>query len=119
MAMATFNNPALKQLTDQQVRFAPPARRFDQLHKAERLLAEIDPTREYPYPFVCFRITDYRPNSFPDLLIEGEDLKHDLCKFITELSRSLPAVPVETVDEPVMTLEQMSRRLKVSTKTIN
>jgi RNA polymerase primary sigma factor len=117
--MTTFKNPALKQLTDQQVRFAPPARRLDQLHRAERLLAEIDPARLYPYQFICFRLTEYRPNSYPDLLIGGEDLKHDLCLFISQLSRSLPAVPVETVDEPVMTLEQMSRRLKVSTKTIN
>src|SRR5437899_2625483 len=119
MAVATFNNPALMQLTDQQVRFAPPARRLHQLHQAERLLAEIDPARQYPYPFVCFRVTGYRPHAYPDLLIGGEDLKQDLCQFITELSRSLPAVPVETVDEPVMTLDQMSRRLKVSTKTIN
>jgi len=117
--MTTFKNPALKQLTDQQVRFAPPARRLDQLHRAERLLAEIDPARLYPYQFICFRLTEYRPSSYPDLLIGGEDLKHDLCLFISQLSRSLPAVPVETVDEPVMTLEQMSRRLKVSTKTIN
>src|SRR5438477_2896148 len=106
--MATFKNPALKQLTDQQVRFAPPARRIGQLQKAERLLAELDPARQYPYQFVCFRITDYRATSYPDLLITGEDLKHDLCLFITELARSMPAVPVETVDEPVMTLEQMS-----------
>jgi RNA polymerase sigma factor (sigma-70 family) len=115
----TLKNPALKQLKDQQVRFAPPARRLEQLHKAERLLAEIDPTKQYPYQFVCFRLTDYRPESYPDLLIGGEDLKHDLCLFITELARSLPAVPVEAVHEPVLTLMDMSRRLKVSTKTIN
>ncbi|HEY1859944.1 MAG TPA: sigma-70 family RNA polymerase sigma factor, partial [Gemmataceae bacterium] len=81
--------------------------------------AEIDLARHYPYQFICFRLTEYRPDSYPDLLIGGEDLRHDLCLFITQLSRSLPAVPVETVEEPVMTLEQMSRRLKVSTKTIN
>ena len=69
--MSEFKNPALKQLTDQQVRFAPPARRLEQLARAERLLAEIEPSRQYPYQFVCFRITDYRPDSYPDLLIDG------------------------------------------------
>jgi len=114
-----FKHPALKQLTDQQVRFAPPARRLEQLNRAEELLARIDPEKQYPYQFVCYRITDYRPDSYPDLLISGDDLEHDLYLFIAELADSMPPVPVETVAEPVLTLEQMSERLNVSTKTIN
>jgi RNA polymerase sigma factor (sigma-70 family) len=108
----------MKQLTDQQVRFAPPARRQEQLIRAERLLAEVEGAKQYPYQFICFRITEYRPDSYPDLLIDGEDLKHDLVAFLEEVSRSLPAVPVEEVSEPVLTLEQISQRLNVSTKTI-
>jgi RNA polymerase sigma factor (sigma-70 family) len=118
-AVNTFNNPAVKQLTDQQVRFAPPTRRMEQLARAERLLAEIEPSKQYPYQFVCFRITEYRPDSFPDLLISGEDLQHDLYLFIAELARSMPAVPVEAVPEAVLTIDQMSEQLNVSTKTIN
>jgi len=91
--MSEFKNPALKQLTDQQVRFAPPARRLDQLARAERLLAEIDKSREYPYQYVCYRITDFRPISYPDLKISGADLEHDLYSMIEALSRSTPAVP--------------------------
>jgi len=108
----------MMQLSDQQVRFAPPARRQEQLVRAERLMSEIEPSKMYPYQFVCFRITDFRPDSYPDLLIGGEDLKHDLVAFLEEVSRSLPAVPVEEVAEPVLTLEQISQRLNVSTKTI-
>jgi RNA polymerase primary sigma factor len=119
MAVSDFRNPALKQLTDQQVRFAPPARRTVQLNRAERLLTEVEAGRSYPYQYVCFRITDYRPDSYPDLLIPSEDLEHDLCLLIDALARSLPAVPVEQVEEPVLTLEQISRRLNVSTKTIS
>jgi RNA polymerase primary sigma factor len=118
-AVTTFKHPALKQLTDQQVRFVPPARRMDQLARAEQLLAEIDPDRQYPYQFVCFRITDYRPDAYPDLLIEGQDLEHDLGLLISELADSLPAVPVEQVAEPVMTLEEISKKLNVTPKTIN
>ncbi len=117
--MSTFNNPALKQLTDQQVRFAPPARRLEQLARAEKLLAEIEPDRHYPYQFICYRLTGFRPKSYPDLRIAGGELENDLCLFITELARSMPAVPVEKAKEPVLTLEQMSKRLNVSTKTIS
>jgi RNA polymerase sigma factor (sigma-70 family) len=119
IAVNDFKNPALRQLTDQQVRFAPPARRQTQLAAAERLLAEIDPHRPYPYQYICYRITDYRPDSFPDLLIDGQDLSHDLCLMIEALARSTPAVPVEAVPEPVLTMEQMSQRFNVSTKTIS
>src|SRR5215472_13605290 len=118
-AVSEFRNPALKQLTDQQVRFAPPSRRLAQLARAERLLAEVEPTKQYPYQYVCYRITDYRPDSYPELLIEGNDLEHDLCLLIESLARSTPAVPVETVPEPVLTMEQISQWLNVSTKTIS
>jgi RNA polymerase sigma factor (sigma-70 family) len=117
--VSDFKNPALKQLTDQQVRFAPPSRRLAQLARAERLLAEVDSAKEYPYQYICFRITDYRPDSYPELLIDGRDLEHDLCLLIESLARSTPAVPVEAVPEPVLTMEQISQWLNVSTKTIS
>ena len=72
--MSAFEIEALKQLTDQQVRFAPPARRLEQLARAERLLAEIDLGKNYPYQFVCFRITEYRPETYAGLVIPGGDL---------------------------------------------
>src|SRR5262249_6008908 len=53
VAVTGFKHPALAQLTDQQVRFAPPARRLEQRERAEKLLGEIDPAKQYPYQFVC------------------------------------------------------------------
>ena len=117
--MTTYKHLALKELAHQQVRFAPPVRRIEQLRHAERLLAEVDPDREYPYQFVCFRVTEYRPDAYPDLLIAGQDLIHDLGLLIAELARSLPALPVEAMGEPVLTLEEISKKLNVTTKTIN
>jgi RNA polymerase sigma factor (sigma-70 family) len=108
-------NPALKQLTDQQVRFAPPARRQEQLTRAEKLLAEIEPGKKYPYQYVCFRITEFRPNSYPDLLIEGADLAHDLLRMIEALA---PAARIEEIPDPIVTLREVSKRLNVSTKTV-
>jgi RNA polymerase sigma factor (sigma-70 family) len=110
--------PALKELAVQQVRFVPPARRLEQLARAEKLLTEVEPARFYPYQYVCYRITDFRPESYPELLIEGWLLEHDLCVLIEALARTTPAVPVETLSEPVLTLEQISKQLNVSTKTI-
>ncbi len=114
--MSDFRNPALKQLTDQQVRFAPPARRLEQLKRVEQLLLEIDPERHYPYQYICYRVTDFRPDSYPDLLISGKELEHDLALVINGLAASLPP---EEVAEPVVTLEEISKRLNVSTKTIS
>jgi RNA polymerase primary sigma factor len=113
-----LQTPALKELAEQQVRFAPAAKRLEQLARAEKLLAEIDNDRQYPYQYVCFRITDFRSDAHAGLLIDGDVLEHDLCLVIEALARTTPAVPVEALAEPVVTLEQMSKRLNVSTKTI-
>ena len=109
----------MRQLADQLVRFAPPARRLQNLANAEALLRDLDAEKRYPYQFVCFRITDYRPESLGDRVVTGADLEHDLFLLIDGLSRVSPAVPVGSVAEPVLTLEEMSRQLNVSTKTLS
>ena len=117
--MTSYKLSALKELTDQQVRFAPPGRRLDHMARGERLIAEIDPYKDYPYQYVVFRLTEYRPDAYPELLIRGQDLIHDLGTMIAELARSMPPVPVESVAEKVLTLEEISKKLNVTTKTIN
>jgi hypothetical protein len=42
---ANYNNPVLRQLRDQQVRFAPRDQQLEQANRAERLLTEIEPPR--------------------------------------------------------------------------
>jgi RNA polymerase sigma factor (sigma-70 family) len=113
-----FRAPALRELTDQQVRYAPVSRRREQVDRAAKLLSEVDPARVYPYQFVCFRITDFRPDAHQDLRIVGQDLKHDLAEFIKRVERSLPPLPIEEAIEPILTLEQVSKQLNVSTKTL-
>jgi len=116
-----YRVPALLQLADQLVRFTAPATRHEQMERAERLFAEIDPTRAYPYQFVCFRITEFRPEAHPDLVIPGADLKHDLWLLIDELAKSLPRSEalVQEFAEPILTLEEISKQFNVSTKTIS
>ncbi|MBI3821457.1 MAG: sigma-70 family RNA polymerase sigma factor [Planctomycetes bacterium] len=117
--MKTYKQQALKELADQQVRFAPPPRRLEQLRRAEHLLTEIDPKKSYPYQFICYRVNDYRSELHQALLIPGEDAIHDLGLWINDLAVSLPAIPVDDVAEPVMTIEEISKKLNVTTKTIH
>ncbi|MFO0948058.1 MAG: RNA polymerase subunit sigma-70, partial [Planctomycetota bacterium] len=100
--MNRYRHPAMKQFTDQQVRFAPQERKLEQLDRAERLLDEIESGRSYPYQYVCFRITEYRPDTYPDLVLDGDDLVHDLLLFIEELSASAD-IPLADAGEPVLT----------------
>src|SRR5579862_1054197 len=114
--MKSYRQPTLKEFADQQVRFAPPPLRLEQLKRAEQLLNEIDAKKSYPFQFVYFRILDFRTDVNAGVLIPGVDLVHDLGLFIHEVADSMPAIPVEEVNEPVMTLNQMSERLNVTTK---
>jgi RNA polymerase primary sigma factor len=115
--VSDFNVQALEQLTDQ-VRFAPPGVRQEQLDRARTLLAQTKPNRSYPYQFVCFRITNYRSEDHPNLLITGEDLRHDLNQFLERVARTLQAAALEMPAEPMLSLAQVSKRLHVSTKTV-
>jgi RNA polymerase primary sigma factor len=116
--MTGFKHPALKELTDQQVRYAPPAKRREQVAKAEMLIDEIDPAKSYPYQYVCYRVTDFRSDAYPELLLSGADLKRDLALFVIRVERSIPPLPVEQAVEEMLTLEDVSKRFNVSTKTV-
>jgi RNA polymerase sigma factor (sigma-70 family) len=113
-----YRNPAIKQLKEQQSRFAPKDRRLEQIDRAEVLLSEIATEKPYPYEYVCFRITGYRPEGFPALVLEGVDVQHDLRLFIEHLSATV-GQKLEQVSEPVLTVEAVSRRFNVSTRTVN
>ncbi|MBS0209510.1 MAG: sigma-70 family RNA polymerase sigma factor [Planctomycetes bacterium] len=112
-----YLNPVLRQLRDQQVRFAPREKKVEQVNRAERLLYELDPQRSYPYDFLCYRITDFRPETYAAARIEGQEALHDLRLFVEDLSDAAE-VPADSVGEPVLTVEELSKQFHVSTKTI-
>ncbi len=116
--MSDFKVQALERLTEQ-VRFAPPGVRQEQLERTGALHAQIKPDRQYPYPFVCFRITNYRTDDNAKLLISGADLKHDLDLFRERIARSLTTAGLELPAEPMLSLNEVSRKFNVSTKTIS
>jgi RNA polymerase primary sigma factor len=114
---ASYHNPVLKQLRDQQVRFAPREKKIEQVNRAERLLAEMDRDRNYTYEYLCYRITDFRPDSTQPVVMEGKDAIHDLRLFVEDVSDAAN-IPVQDAGEPVHTVEELSKLFKVSTKTI-
>jgi len=113
-----YLNPILRQLRDQQVRFAPREKKIEQVNRAEKLLAELEKGRTYTYEYLCFRITDYRPDSFPNLKLPGETAEHDLRLFVEDLSDAAD-VPAGSAGEKVLTVDELSEMFKVSTKTIS
>ena len=113
-----YNISALRELRDQQVRFAPRNKKIEQVQRAESLLDEIESDRTYTYEYLCFRITDYRPDVSHPVQISGQDANHDLCLFVEDVSDAA-AIPVELAGEPVLTVEELSRLFNVSSKTIS
>ena len=115
--MAAYRHPAIKQLKDQLVGYTPRDVRIAQIDRAEDLYAEVGAEREYPYQYVCYRITDFRPSKYPDLMLSGEDLRHDLRLFVEDISDSVD-LTTDEADGSVLTTEELGRRYNVSTKTV-
>ncbi len=125
-----FVHPGLRQLSDQLVRFSPAFCKVEQAERAHELLAQIDPKKRYPWQFICFRITLYRPDSYPHMLIEGSDLLQDLPKLIAALNHAVlhggdsSATAMAQAGAPApqhkswWTTEEVCARLGVCSKTI-
>ena len=113
-----YQSPVLRELRDQQIRFAPRPKKLQQVEAAERLIAEIDAEKTYPYEYVCFRITGYRPTEPAPTKITGDDLRHDLRLFVEDLSDSAD-MTADNIGEQVLTVEELAKQFNVSTKTIS
>ena len=116
--MRQIQSPNLAQLL-MQMRFVPAGKRRKQLAETEKLLEIVEKDREYPFDFVCFRITGFQPKTGTiKEIIKGEQLAEDLRLFISKLSGQM-AEPVITQKEKIYTIEELAGKLSVTTKTIN
>ena len=109
---------AIRELRDQQVRFAPREKKLEQLDRAEALLRDIDAAKTYNYEYVCYRITTFRPEKSSITAIPGADLRSDIHSFIEDLSESAD-VRADEIPQPVHTVDELSKMFNVSTKTIS
>ena len=102
-----------------QIKFTPAKQRRKQLDRAEELLDIIEKDKEYPFEFVCYRITGYRPEEGAGhRLIRGDELAEDLQIFMWKLSGQV-APPANEQSEEVYTKKQLARKMHISTKTID
>lgn len=113
-----YRIPAIRQLRDQQVRFAPREKKIEQAAQAERLLGELEPARTYTYEYLCYRITNYRPEVAGDVRLTGEEATHDLRLFVEDVSDAAN-VAADAAGEQVLTVESLAKQFNVSTKTIS
>lgn len=88
------------------------------IDSAESLTEMLNDEIEYPYDFVVFRITGYRPPASGDMpAMVGRLLKDDLKTLILELCNSFPLL-TSAYSEPIYDLPAAVSRFNVSSKTI-
>jgi len=116
--MSLYSHPAIRQLSEQLTRFSPLDVRVQQMDRAELLATELDEATEYKYPELVEKITGYRPDTYPDLRIDGATAVHDIRLLVEELSASAN-LPVDQAGEQVLTVEDLSKKYNVSTKTVD
>jgi len=85
---------------------------------AEALARVLQPNLEYPYEFVVYRLTGYRPpRSRPVLPLGGEGLRRDLGRLILDLSDSFDLRAAD-YDEYAYDTAALARHFRVAVKTI-
>ncbi len=115
--MRGIKNRNLAQLL-MQLRFAPRQQRRKQLDSAEKLMAIINTEQEYPFEFVCFHITGFRPKEpVAGEPVKGDELAADLGIFISKLSGQIAPRAGEQ-GQRVYTIDGLADVFDVSTKTI-
>ncbi|HAI13383.1 MAG TPA: hypothetical protein DCM28_16870 [Phycisphaerales bacterium] len=101
-----------------QLLFTPKSRRAKQITHAEALHDMIEPTQNYPFDFINYRITGYHSEAeaLDTTILVGEALLPDLRLVIEELCLHADTLPD---NEPMTELSTLAQELNVSTKTIH
>jgi RNA polymerase sigma factor (sigma-70 family) len=119
--MATWRDDKILELASQ-LTYSNADKRHEQLNAAIALSSATDPAKTYPWDFIHFRITGFHPVTPSTHTISGKTLRTDLSTLIEFLSDTLSievenAVPPNT-DDRVLTMEEVSQKFKVASKTI-
>jgi RNA polymerase sigma factor (sigma-70 family) len=115
--MPAFRSAEIGQLA-RELRLSPMRLRIQQLAGISHLLEILEPAKEYPYSFVCFHITTYRPRRSEDSALGGKTLIEDLVALLDHLTETHP-LPSEAAQGRLYDSEALASRLRVSTKTIS
>lgn len=97
---------------------SPLRQRLRQVSGILRAIDLIDPAKDYPYSFICFHITGYRPRRTEDMLHGGKPIVEDLVRMLEELTAANP-LPLAFAGGRLYDVEALADRFNVSTKTIS
>jgi len=131
--MQKIKNPLLSQLF-METSFVPKGQQLKQLAAAEELYKIVEPDRQYPYEFICFKITGYRPKSkTAQQTINSKELIDDLPTYVLRASARLKlradqsaGVRLGMADakwltpqgEKIYSIDALSEKFNVSKRTI-
>ncbi|MFO7958591.1 MAG: hypothetical protein R6X33_15990 [Candidatus Brocadiia bacterium] len=97
---------------------SPPEVRRKHADRLESLLLELDPEPAYPFEFLYFRITGFRPEEQSQQAFQGEEVLPDLHLVLESLSEAVPQ-STEDVEDEVLTVAEVARVHNVSTRTVH
>lgn len=116
--MKQFRNNEIARL-HHELALSPWRHRLHQIAGIIRTIALVEPKRDYPYSFIAFQVTGYRPRRLKDdPMITGKVIIEDLIDLADALTESHP-LPVAALPSGSLDADQLSSRFKVSPKTIS
>jgi len=118
--MAEIKCEQLNKLLEQS-RFFSEKQRMSQLDACQRIIRLIRPGREYPYEFICYHLTGYRPGGgglADSELLGYEDLLSDIAVYSEQLSRSMN-IAAARMKEKIYTAQSLCKRYRICVKTVS
>ncbi len=115
--MKSFRYPEIAQLRHE-LAMAPARHRLGHVAGIAQAIVLIDPSRDYPYSFVCFHVTGYRPRrGGEDAVLTGKRLIEDLVLLADVLTAASP-LPAKALRGKCYDAEALAARFNISTRTI-
>jgi len=117
--MSQLYYESLRQLL-MQAGYAPEKQKKNQISACEALISLVRPGKEYPFEFVCFHLTGYRPKrkNLPQELLQTDKLLSDLSLFASELSKTIKQSAADFKGD-IFTKNALAKHFNVCEKTIN
>jgi len=115
--LAEFDFPEIEDMGRQLTR-SPAKVRRRYADRLEELLLELEPERAYPYEYVFFRVTGFRPDNTRVETYAGESIMPDLLCVLDALSDALPP-RVDDVEERIYNLSEIEEMCEVSVRTLH
>ncbi len=114
--MANFRYAEMADLA-KQLGYSPLQVRTQEVNRAEHLVCLVDPAKPYPFEFICYQITGYRPRGDIGKVLQGRYVRADLVRLVEEVSGTLK-VAFDGLGEKVLSLREATQHFSVSEKTL-